>query len=545
MTSPDPVEGGLAEPAGLEPEQGTLALVLPGPPATRADWEKAAAGVLRKAGRLSDDDPDDAVWAELTRTTLDGVAISPLGTPALTDEVGGQRPPHRAGGRDVRVELGGADAEQLNAEALADLEGGATSLWLHAGPTTDSRPSSTACCSTWRRWSSTPTATRSPLRGGSSTTSATPARPPAPTWASPPTPDDDLVAVARLALDAGVRRRRRRRVRGPRPGRLRRPGARLVDGRGGPRAAGPRRRRASGRARPPACVEFRYAATDEQFPTIAKLRAAPRAVGAAARALRGVADPSSSAQHAVTSRPMMSAYDPWVNMLRTTVAAFAAGVGGADAVTVRPFDGPSGVPTPRPPDRPQQIGAAGRRVPRRHGRPTRRAAPTRWSGSPTTWPWRRWELLGRSRAARPLDDAGRRDRRRARPPGRHPRAAGDRPHRVPPPRRDAARARRPSPTTSPLRRGVRGAARRARRRARLPGHAGAGRRAHRPGDVRHQPARRRRHRGRRRRRDRGVDDVLAAYAGQPVVCLAGTDAAYAEWGADRDRRAARRRAPGT
>jgi methylmalonyl-CoA mutase len=30
----------------------------------------------------------------------------------------------------------------------------------------------------------------------------------------------------------------------------------------------------------------------------------------------------------------------------------------------------------------------------------------------------------------------------------------------------------------------------------------------------------------------GVAAVLAAYAGQPVVCLAGTDAAYAEWGAD-------------
>ena len=30
----------------------------------------------------------------------------------------------------------------------------------------------------------------------------------------------------------------------------------------------------------------------------------------------------------------------------------------------------------------------------------------------------------------------------------------------------------------------------------------------------------------------GVESVLAAYAGQPVVCLAGTDTAYAEWGAD-------------
>ena len=49
-------------------------------------------------------------------------------------------------------------------------------------------------------------------------------------------------------------------------------------------------------------------------------------------------------QHAVTSRPMMSKYDPWVNMLRTTVAAFAATVGGADAVTVQPFDRPLGRP---------------------------------------------------------------------------------------------------------------------------------------------------------------------------------------------------------
>jgi methylmalonyl-CoA mutase len=49
-------------------------------------------------------------------------------------------------------------------------------------------------------------------------------------------------------------------------------------------------------------------------------------------------------QHAVTSRPMMSKYDPWVNMLRTCVASFAAGVGGADSVTVLPFDAHLGLP---------------------------------------------------------------------------------------------------------------------------------------------------------------------------------------------------------
>ena len=43
---------------------------------------------------------------------------------------------------------------------------------------------------------------------------------------------------------------------------------------------------------------------------------------------------------------MMAQRDPWVNMLRTTVAAFGAGVGGADTVLVQPFDAaiPGGLP---------------------------------------------------------------------------------------------------------------------------------------------------------------------------------------------------------
>lgn len=50
------------------------------------------------------------------------------------------------------------------------------------------------------------------------------------------------------------------------------------------------------------------------------------------------------AVHAVTSPAMMTARDPWVNMLRTTIASFAAGVGGADAITVLPFDTVLGMP---------------------------------------------------------------------------------------------------------------------------------------------------------------------------------------------------------
>ncbi|WP_419915336.1 methylmalonyl-CoA mutase family protein [Candidatus Poriferisodalis sp.] len=42
--------------------------------------------------------------------------------------------------------------------------------------------------------------------------------------------------------------------------------------------------------------------------------------------------------HAVTTTAMLSAVDPWVNMLRATTASFGAANGGVDAITVRPFD---------------------------------------------------------------------------------------------------------------------------------------------------------------------------------------------------------------
>jgi methylmalonyl-CoA mutase len=92
-------------------------------------------------------------------------------------------------------------------------------------------------------------------------------------------------------------------------------------------------------------LSFRYAADDDQFMTIAKLRAARQLW---ARVAEVVGEPLAGAAtvHAVTSAPMMAQRDPWVNMLRTTLAAFAAGVGGADTVLVQPFDTaiPGGLP---------------------------------------------------------------------------------------------------------------------------------------------------------------------------------------------------------
>ncbi|MGW2418386.1 methylmalonyl-CoA mutase family protein [Streptomyces sp. NPDC001709] len=88
-------------------------------------------------------------------------------------------------------------------------------------------------------------------------------------------------------------------------------------------------------------LEFRYAATADQFLTIAKLRAARRLW---ARVAEVCGAPGAQVQHAVTSSVMMARRDPWVNMLRTTVATLAAGVGGADSVTVLPFDHALGLP---------------------------------------------------------------------------------------------------------------------------------------------------------------------------------------------------------
>jgi methylmalonyl-CoA mutase len=91
-------------------------------------------------------------------------------------------------------------------------------------------------------------------------------------------------------------------------------------------------------------LEFRYAATVEQFPTIAKLRAARRLWSRVLQAC-GVEPARGQFQHAVVAATALSRRDPYVNLLRGTVAGFAAGVGGADAVTVAPFDAAIGVDT--------------------------------------------------------------------------------------------------------------------------------------------------------------------------------------------------------
>ena len=89
-------------------------------------------------------------------------------------------------------------------------------------------------------------------------------------------------------------------------------------------------------------IYFRLAADADQFLTIAKFRAI-RKLWARVEQACGVA-PAPAYVSAETAWRMMTRRDPYVNMLRTTVAVFAAGVGGADAIAVLPFTAAIGLP---------------------------------------------------------------------------------------------------------------------------------------------------------------------------------------------------------
>ena len=92
-------------------------------------------------------------------------------------------------------------------------------------------------------------------------------------------------------------------------------------------------------------LEFTYAATADQFATIAKLRAARQCWSRIAEASGASPEARRQRQHAVTSRSILTRYDPMVNVLRSTVAAFAAGVAGVDSQCVLPYDIAIGAPS--------------------------------------------------------------------------------------------------------------------------------------------------------------------------------------------------------
>jgi methylmalonyl-CoA mutase len=359
MTSPADSAHPVAPPQ--EPTIERIALQ-PGPTHTRSDWEKAAATVLRKSRKLGEDDGDDLVWDRLTRRTLDGIEVTPLGTPGDLAALATAGRPARSGEWDVRALFADPDASATKAAVLTDLENGVTSLWLRVGDSglavSDLRTALTDVL-----LDVAPVVLDAPgdqlpaarefadlARGTTLADGTNLGVDPVGASIRRAGLDSALTALdgatvtsaAALAADLGCR-------------------ALVVDATavhdlgasdaqelGYALAVGAAYLRLlveDGRdvAEAADLVEFRLAATDEQFPTIAKLRAARR-LWARVLELSGAQGAPAMRLHAVTSRPMMSKYDPWVNMLRTCVAAFSAGVGGADAVTVLPFDAPLGLP---------------------------------------------------------------------------------------------------------------------------------------------------------------------------------------------------------
>lgn len=92
-------------------------------------------------------------------------------------------------------------------------------------------------------------------------------------------------------------------------------------------------------------IDFRVAATADQFVTIAKLRALRRTWARIGEVLEVPQQDRGAWIHAVTSWRMQTRTDPWVNILRSTIACLAASAGGADAITVLPYDDAFGLPT--------------------------------------------------------------------------------------------------------------------------------------------------------------------------------------------------------
>ena len=339
---PAKLEGGLSEPAELEPEQGSLRLASPDDKYDASAWEAATAAVLRKSRRLGDDDPDSAVWAKLTRTTLEGIEVAPIGAAADLDDLVTQGRPTRATDWDIRAHISGPDAALANEAVLIDLDNGATSLWveLGAGLVADDLP---------RALQGVLLDLAPVIVSGTSTAAAQAIVTladdtgvdlhPGTNFGADPLAGE-LVEIASLAREHGVLGV----VASGLP--VHEQGASDAQELGVAIAAGVTALRTLTDAgfttdEAAAVIEFRLAVTDEQFPPSPSC--APLG-GSGRGSSRRPGSPTGTASARGHLAPPDEQVRPMGQRVRGTVAAFAAGAGGAEAVTVLPFDEPLGLP---------------------------------------------------------------------------------------------------------------------------------------------------------------------------------------------------------
>jgi methylmalonyl-CoA mutase len=91
-------------------------------------------------------------------------------------------------------------------------------------------------------------------------------------------------------------------------------------------------------------ILFSISLGTHHFLAIAKLRAARRLWARVVEACGGSPEAAAMHIHSRVSKRVLTLRDPYVNLLRNTVACFAAGVGGAEAITSVPFDAAVGLP---------------------------------------------------------------------------------------------------------------------------------------------------------------------------------------------------------
>ncbi|WP_329520913.1 methylmalonyl-CoA mutase subunit beta [Spirillospora sp. NBC_01491] len=350
----------------VPPEELELAAAFP--PAERDRWREMVKGVLRKSGAATDDTPLEEVEGLLAGASYDGVPIpalstagdAPPGRPGLAPYVREVRPDGEGlAGWDVRQRHAHPDPAVTREAILADLENGATSVWLalgdaglpvralpealrgvhldlapvvlDAGALTAEAAEAFLALVTERGNAAEAAGNlgADPLGLAARTGTAVPLEPAA---ALAVRCAREFPGLRAVTVDATVHHDA---------------GGGDAEELGGAVAAGVAYLRALTGAgltveEAFAQIEFRLAVNADQFLSIAKLRAARR-LWARVAGVSG-AEGAEARIHAVTSSAMMTRRDPWVNMLRTTVATFAAGVGGADAVTVQPFDARLGLP---------------------------------------------------------------------------------------------------------------------------------------------------------------------------------------------------------
>ncbi|WP_406460606.1 methylmalonyl-CoA mutase small subunit [Streptomyces sp. NBC_00111] len=347
-----------------------LSLAAEFPDPSHDQWQSLVEGVLRKSGK----DVEGTAAEEALSTALgDGLTARPLytstdasadpGLPGFAPFTRGSRATgNTTNGWDVRQRHTLADPVRLNEALLGDLENGVTSLWLSVGEPggvpvsglaralegvlldlapvaldagSDPGPAVRELLRLYEARGIAKEAARGTLGvdplGQAARTGAEPDQADAVHWAR--LCSREYPGLRALAVDALP---------------YHEAGGSAAEELGLSLATGVAYLRAltgAGLSVEEACaqLEFRYAATADQFLTIAKFRAARRLWARVAEAC-GAPDAGGQRQHAVTSPVMMTRRDPWVNMLRTTLACLGAGVGGAESVTVLPFDHALGLP---------------------------------------------------------------------------------------------------------------------------------------------------------------------------------------------------------